>query len=204
MLKDIHDLVVFLKNQGQSGSHNPDEITNAVNMASRDLFNALKEEYERTKSVSELLSPFKETKKLLRVDDFSLPEDFETLTDIESSDGYPVDQLTDNEWSKRKRNPLLLPEIEYPVFRIMKGRLQVLPDDINEVEITYLRCPTTAVYAYIIHENGRDYIFDEEKTKDLEWNSSVKNRIILMTLTYLGIELKDEVLLQVKRFGNDI
>lgn len=207
MLKEIHDLVVFLKNQGQSGSHNTDEITNAANMASRDLFNNLKLEYEKTKMVSELLSPFKEIKTLTRIEEFKLPKTFETLTDIGALVGeetYPADQLTDNEWSKRKRNPLLSPEPEYPVFRFIQDRLQVLPEEIEEVEVTYLRKPIPAIYGYTTHENGRDYIYDADSTTDFEWGEAVKNKLIFMTLSYLGIELKDEVLLQIKQFSNEI
>lgn len=204
LLKEIHDLVVFLKNQGQAGSHNPDEIANAANMASRDLFNNLRQEYEKTNIISELLAPFKETGALKKVDEFALPESFETLTDIETKEGYPVDQLTDNEWSKRKRDPLLSPETEYPVFRMMNKKLQILPEDVAEVNITYLKKPNAAVYGYTIHSNGRDYVFSADNTTDLEWGEAVKNKLILMTLTYLGIELKDEVLLQIKRFGNEI
>ncbi len=67
--------------------------------------------------------------------------------------------------------------------------------DVDELKIDYLRVPVDAKYAYTII-NDRDILFDVGSSTDVEWYPLDHSALVIKTLQYLGVPLKDQILLQ--------
>jgi hypothetical protein len=59
IINEIHSFVKFLKNQGQNIYHTPEEIDDAINRASLDLFRQEIKVFEREQILTDTLRPFK-------------------------------------------------------------------------------------------------------------------------------------------------
>lgn len=91
-----------------------------------------------------------------------------------------------------------------PLVKLTGKNIDLKPvDNIDELTIDYLRIPADAVYAYTI-ANSRDIVFDEGNSVDVEWFPLDHSALILKTLQYLGVPLKDNILMQFPQMKTDI
>ncbi len=73
-------------------------------------------------------------------------------------------------------------------------RYKLFPNEPLALTIHYFREPLKPKYAYVIV--GREVIFDQSQSQDLEWNEGATNRIIIRALASLGIHLQEPSLVQ--------
>jgi len=96
------------------------------------------------------------------------------------------------------------PVMQRPIGKIFGSNLLVKPyNGVDSIFIRYLKLPTDTVYAYTI-ENGRDIVFNETGSTDTEYGPLEHTSLVIKTLRYLGISLKDEYLLQFENLKSDI
>jgi len=107
------------------------------------------------------------------------------VNDTYESNIKPVEILTDAEWGLRLRNSITTPSRNYPVARFMASTVEFNPVAISSVDWTYLRLPTTPVYAKK-EENGI-LVFDSASSTELDWGEIAQEDITYMILEDLGI-----------------
>jgi hypothetical protein len=91
-----------------------------------------------------------------------------------------------------------------PLAKVTENKIQIKPaSELNELKIDYLRAPVDAKFAYTII-NSRDIVFDEINSVDVEWKVLDHSALVIKTLQYLGIALKDQFLVQFDQMKNDI
>lgn len=83
LINDIHTFVKFLKNQGQNIYHTPEEIDNAINRASLDLFRQEEKVFELNQIVTDTLRPFKaKVEYNSAASSYDLPSDYIRATNV--------------------------------------------------------------------------------------------------------------------------
>ena len=92
-----------------------------------------------------------------------------------------------------------------PICRVSANdKLLIKPTSgIDEIRISYLKTPPNAVYAYTIISE-RDLLFDEGNSTDTIFKPEDQSALVLKTLQYLGVPLKDNILLQFEGMKPDI
>jgi hypothetical protein len=85
LINDIHNFVKFLKNQGQNIYHTPEQIDDAINRASLDLFRQEEKKFEEKQIVTDTLRPFKKLYEptLDGSGTYALPSDYVRMTNLE-------------------------------------------------------------------------------------------------------------------------
>lgn len=91
-----------------------------------------------------------------------------------------------------------------PLVKLSGGNISLKPvGDAGAFKIDYLRVPDDAEYAYTII-NSRDILFDEDNSTDVEWFPLDHSSLVIKTLQYLGVPLKDELLVQFEQAKRDV
>lgn len=83
LIDEIHTFIEFLKNQGQNIYHSPEQIDDAINRASLDLFRQEEKVFERSQIITDTLRPFKVKKSdYTGTSPFALPEGYIRATNV--------------------------------------------------------------------------------------------------------------------------
>jgi hypothetical protein len=196
---DIYRFVEFLRNQGQSRKYAPEEIQDALNRAVLDKYNYEFGRFEQTGRVTDSLQPFKRDSLIATpgAGKFNLPDDYGHYTNIfvvAGDDEYPVEfVVSDDEWGEFKRSDgLLTPTLDYAVANFANGQVRVLPATAAAIRLWYLKLPTDSIIAYNVQNNRP--VFTETGSVDPEFPQYDHNALVVQTLKYLGVELRDELL----------
>lgn len=199
IIQDIVKAVNKLSNRRQSRYFSVDEITEAINDAVLDMFNEGRSEFEKTQVVNDLLRVFK-TKATIELTEGEgdLPTDYASLTGFEDN----IDVVTDERWGEVKNDVICPADSDYPVLNVYGAKVRVLPNTISSVDINYLKKPTKAVYGKTLSENGRDYMFSEVDSTDVEIPAHRAPELLAKTLKYLGVSLKQTDLTQFELLKN--
>ena len=197
-IEALYNFILFLKNQGQSRYYTPEEVIDALNRAVMDVYENHYRIFQQTQKITDELRVFMVDEDV-DIDSgfFSLPELYRHMTNMsayKSTDEVPSTQLTEGEWVKKKGSSYLPATTDYPFHRIFSDKVEVLPNTVSKVRMYYIKKPTKAVYAYTM-VNGRP-VFDEANSTDVEFPEFVHNHLVVQTLKYLGVPLKDAVLMQ--------
>lgn len=188
-IKEFHGFIEFLKNQGQSRFHSPEQIDMSINAASSDKFNEEKERFESTSRIASTMRNFKKRKTITMASGTGdLPDDYDYHTNAYYQ-GKRVEILTEAEWADRIEDSLVGPDPEYPIVRI-GGDVEVLPNYIPNITLLYLSEPAKAKYGYEV-VNG-NVIHKPADDVELDWPKPAHIDIMLRSLTYLGIALRSE------------
>jgi hypothetical protein len=151
---------------------------------------------------SEALKPFLVETQNYVVDvdgKLSYPNNFVKLSDI----GYfnsitsryrPIEEVSHQEKYERLGDPIVAPELEYPIVIYENTFFQFYPIDLLNVEMSYFRLPVTPVYA-IKQENGID-VYDSATSVQFEWAEQYHNDLIRLLIGYLAPASKDSNLTQ--------
>lgn len=122
------------------------------------------------------------------------PANFVHLSDIgyynsDTSRYRPVEIISHGEKYERLSNYITSPSKEYPMVIYEYTYFQFYPINLLNVEMAYLRLPTTPVYA-IKQENDID-IYDPDNSTEFEWPEKYHPDLIRMIISYIAPSLKD-------------
>jgi hypothetical protein len=211
----IVDFIQFQCKKERGGFLSPEEVVNAINRASMDLFKekfGLPEEYQPGRPVPK--TPYEITQKLtddMRVfkkdaslvpssGSVTLPTDYVHVSKI----GYqPADAtkeevgfelVDDAQWHSRINRKTAAPSADYPVCNIKATTIEIRPKTLSNVKLTYLKLPTTAVWGYTL-VSGRPVYADtgglNGDSVDLDWPPDTHNDIITRACSILGLHILD-------------
>jgi hypothetical protein len=201
-LLDIHNLLDFYLRKSQAGFLSPEEKDRALNRAQIDYFNRLKPAYGSSQAVNDALKPFYKKSTFTNATSvggsITLPTDYLHLLvisvqimDAENRLRYiPVELVNVDELDYRLDSALTPVNVYNPVGVFDEsGKFQMYPDSPTAGTIRYLRNPTPCKFTYTA--TGRTITYDKTNSVQLEWNEPSTNKIILIALETLGVNLQD-------------
>lgn len=197
-ISDIHSFIDFLTGKGQTGYHSPEEIDDAVHVASRELFNEMRKVFEQTRIVTTDLIPFfsnPTTLSLSQSGQVAYPNGFKYAASFSGGPNKrPIKEIDKAMVANKINDPLCPPHQDYGICVYQKDYIQFYPINITGVEVTFLKEPIKPTWAYTI-SNGR-YVYDDASSVDIEWGEQNHNQIMMKAISHLGINLRENDLLQ--------
>jgi hypothetical protein len=106
----------------------------------------------------------------------------------------PVTILKDHEIGERIFSEIDSPTLKYPVCGFYDSFVQFYPKNIGRVTFTYLRIPTPPKWAFTTVNNRP--VYDAANSVDIESPDITHNEIAMRTLSYLGISIREQQLVQ--------
>ncbi len=198
-ISDIHEFIDFLTGKGQTGYHTPEEKDNAIHVASRTLFDEKKKVFELTREITNDLLPFLTDPTTLSLNGSGIatkPTNLKYLVALTAgASEKKVDEVDKAMLPDRRNSPLCPPSADYPICTFYNSTIQFYPVNITNVKITYLKEPVKPVWAYTIDEESERVVYDDDASVDIEWGEENHNEIIIKTMDYLGINLREGDLL---------
>lgn len=191
------------KNNGQHVS--PDEAIDAVRLASLDYFKEIKggklnnaNVYGRNRILDARLNPFRATVPISFVAGVgSKPEGLELIRELfVQFNGKPkrVRQVEEHRWADTFDNPLADGIDEDPIFCEDEKTISINPSTITGATMKILRQPKDPKWAYTL--TGRRPVYDPANSVDLEWDATEEAQLMMRTLSYLGLQVKDMTVIQ--------
>jgi hypothetical protein len=206
-IDSLYKSVQHFANKEQRGFISPSQFNDFVNRAVMESFMQKSQVFQSTQKISDDLRPFIKRVPLDVNSEGQVlyPEDYVHLSSIKyvkvtqvgkQTIKKPIElfPLDDNELGYRLNSRIVEPTKDYPVMVYYDGFIQVYPIDLQRVEITYLRKPVEAVWAFTI-VNGRP-AYDAANSVDVEFPFEVYNELMVKILSYVGINLREAALVQ--------
>ena len=221
-VNEVYKFVQFIANKDQDGGYiSPEEFNDAAKICQiqwvEDLYNNPQQYqygspvprvgYEATQKITDDLS-FLKVVSNLSVDAqgyATIPQDYNhasslryrfskmakgslSVTDVE------VVYVTDAAIGNRLSNPITEPKHRYPIYTQYATQLRIWPNDIAQVEFTYLRYPIAPVWAFT-EENG-SAVYDPANSVDFEVSEENTQDLSMRICSYLGMNLREADLVQ--------
>lgn len=221
-INELYKFVQFISNKEQSGYIKPSEFNMAVDRAQMQLFmerynNPAEYQpgrpvprvtYQQTQKISDDLKPFiRRTFVTLTngrmlwtdLDDYmhlsSVRAEFESTNNCGGTDIVKkgVRIVDDSELSHFLDSAILKPTGRYPVAAIYDGFLQIYPEDITEIEVTYLTRPNRPADGQFWKYTAVNGLpnFDLINSTNLNWSDELFNEIAIRILSFIGINLRE-------------
>jgi hypothetical protein len=133
---------------------------------------------------------------------FPLPSNYYTLEDdgvmnmTGDIEGAVIEPVTSSEIGYLKRSSVA-PSTTFPVYEKLGDAIAILPRSIDKVGVRYLRYPKPPKWTYRVI--GGSPIFDQSNPsyQDFEINNSEFTNIVIKTLFYFGINLREDQVIKV-------
>jgi hypothetical protein len=204
---DTHNFIAFIESKERGAFHTIEEIDMLLERAQMQRFGQYYELYGKNQplhdSLSTFLTKFQFTNATSPLGVITLPTDcmhisnaYTVVFDNKLSRSFTRDVLLVNEDEiNNALNSQLRPiSIDNPIGIRSGTLLTILPNTPQAGYINYLRKPLTPKYAYTM--SGRTVVYDSANSQNLEWSDAYVDSIILLVLSYIGINLNDEQLVQ--------
>lgn len=115
----------------------------------------------------------------------------------------PVDLVDDTEWIERCTSQIDPPSLRYPIARMIGTNIEVKPDTLNQLHLTYIKLPLEPWWNYTA--SGKTLTFAETGGSTTNPNSGVTagdstdftlaeaefNVLVWKMCSYLGIEIRE-------------
>jgi len=122
----------------------------------------------------------------------------QTIDGTPESLSRPVDVLREDQAADRLGNWIKRPTTKDPIAVVRKvttnDRMYVYPITIGAVDFHYYRLPEEPVFAYTISNDA--LVYNSEGSTEFEWPAQKHMDLARILLSYLGINLEHELLLQ--------
>ena len=126
------------------------------------------------------------------------PSDYEHIVGTAYTvSGSTVNEITfvnDDEFVSALMSQLRPVSLMSPIAADRNNGFQIYPSQLQIGFFTYLKRPATPVYAYT--QAGRDITYDAAGSTQLEWGDVYINNIIARALSYAGVNMDEQGILQ--------
>jgi hypothetical protein len=196
-IDDMHKMILWIKNQYQSGDQSPEQMDSAINAAITNRFNENKRMFEASGYISDSLAPFKTFANVTITSGFgNKPSNYAYRTNAEYA-GVEVEIVPESEWVNRKNDPVDVPSATYPICAI-REQIEVYPTGLTPLKLYYLRKPATVVWAYT--SSGDDLIYDSGNSVDCDFPEDCHVDIICRACVFLGLPLDQDMMVRLKAY----
>lgn len=206
-INDFYKSVQSFANKEQRGFITPSEFNDYASRAVMESFMQKSMAYQSTQKISDDLRPFIKP-VTLDVDaegKVLYPTDYVHLSSVKYIKVTTVGKTTvktpieltpvdDNELAYRLNSRIVKPSKDYPILTYYDSYMKVFPIDLKRVELTYLRQPVTPFWASTTVNNRP--VYDAANSVNIEFPFEVYNELLVKVLSYVGITLREGVLMQ--------
>ena len=224
----VYQRVLFLANKDQRGYITPDEFNSFAHQAQLEIFESYflkkfqtnqapmtSDDYsDVAMNVDEKIEVFTNMQNVARttigamgsvVNGYAYPDNFYRLAHVSimGPQGFPVmaDEISHRDAHYVNLSPLTRPTVTQPVFSRYEGGVIVFPDTelMETVMMTYVRIPTTPVWAYSMDTptgtpmfvpSGSTVPGQVGTTQDFELHPSDEQELVYKILTMAGVTIK--------------
>jgi hypothetical protein len=218
-IKVVHDIILFYLNKAQNGYVSHDEIDAVLDKAQLALFNqyhtnpklpsqAQAALYGESQRIDDALSAFKARYNFTNMDTpsgiITMPSNYLHLLSLYTTvynsqlgrniySGVQV--LSEEELIERLESQVIPVSLEDPIAIMnSQNRIQLFPEQGQTGGVYYLRRP--AVPAFVYTQSGRTITYNQGGSTQLEWRDFDINNIISIALSYYGLNLSSQEVMQ--------
>lgn len=224
-IQDVHNVILFYLNKNQNGYISHDEIDMVLDRAQmvqfNDYFNNPKiyrpdnqspvMGYGESQRINDALSPFKSSYTFTNTNTpsgiLTLPADFMYLLSLYTTVYVnqigrnvvnPVTVLNEEELVIRLESQVIPVTVDDPICIMNSNKkIQLFPDIPQAGKVFYFRRPVPPKYNYTADiTNPRKFNFTLNGSQDLEWGEGDVNNIIIKALSFYGINLSAQDIVQ--------
>lgn len=218
-INDVHRVILFVLDKEQNGFISHEEIDDQLDRAQMVLFNqyfnnpklpaaAQPQIYSENQRIHDSLAPFKDKYTFTNIDTpsgvLTLPAGFMHLLGMYTSvfnaglgrNVYSAVQvLNEEELIERLESQVIPVSADDPICIMNKeNKIQLFPETAQSGAVYYLRRPVKPVFGYT--SSGRVITYSSGSSTQLEWKESDIQNIIVIALSYLGINLSSADVVQ--------
>lgn len=225
-LKVVHDTINFYINKEEGAYLSPAQIDDVLDRAQMALFNqyhtnpkipskAQSELYGESQRIDDALSQFKEKQTFNNAQTqtppgvITLNTDYQHLialytTSYNNSLGRnvysSVEVLVEDELIDRLESQVV-PVSSDPIAVMSKqNKIQLFPEVPSSGAVYYFRRPAKPVFAFT--QNGRVITYNQSGSTQLEWKDMDINNIISIALSYYGLNMSNQNIVQFAELKN--
>lgn len=220
-IKVVHDIILFYLNKEQQIYLSHQEIDAVLDKAQLVLFNQYHTNpklpgkvqaavYGESQRLDDALSPFKDKYTFTTSDSASgiitLPANYQHLLSLYTTqynnqlgrNVYSAVQVLNEEELIERLNSQVIPvSAEDPIAIMNKqNKIQLFPEVPTNGGVYYLRRPVAPVFAYTQQPNSRVVVYNQAGSTQLEWRDVDVNNVISIALSYYGINMSSQEVMQ--------
>lgn len=201
----LYETIAQRAKTGTSGYQSKDEFNRDIASVQTSLMGLLCPLYDSSQAVRDLLSPFVEPLALTTnaTGVVAKPSDYFQMAALSIS-GFPVNLVAANERFMLQFVPSRRPsagENRY-FYYLESDNINVLPSDSAFSLVgTYIREPDEASIDFTVTSTDDDDYIEVTSVDDLEWPERAFNLFVCMMLQNLGLEQKEQLLLEFSNLG---
>jgi hypothetical protein len=207
----VYRTVLLILNKEQRGYMTPDEFNKTANQVQLEIYLKYFEDLNqllrvpqadldyasRIALLDEKISIFKTSNNINYTSNgFSLPSDLQELGSVVYNN-IEIQRVQRSEYYNLLKSDLTIPSETYPIYLYENAYVKVQPDSIiDNVVANYLRAPTVAAWGFTVESLG-NYKYKSELSTNFELHASEQTELILRTLEYAGVIIRDPQVIQI-------
>jgi len=209
-LQEAHNFLNFWINKHTGGWYSPDELDDIIDRGQMSYFSDLILKYGTSQRLRDSLSPFKESYAFTTGDTpggvITIPDNKNFLYFL---DGYVT--FTDSNYTFPQRE-IVFPNEDERVRKLQSqidpvttssplgewigdGVIQLYPQSPNIGRLNFYRRPLKPNFVYSVI-SGRVIVYDSGLSQNLEWKEGDHTKVLLKSLSHMGINLREEDVMQ--------
>jgi hypothetical protein len=106
-----------------------------------------------------------------------------------NSQKIEIEEVNNNEWYTMQSAPLTRPTLSRPVYVNRQDGLNIHPNTIEDIDISYIRRPVTAQWAYVVVNDKA--LYNDNMSVDFELHASEEPELVHRILAFSGIAIKN-------------
>lgn len=185
----IYNTIQQTLRKNRQGVLRASEVEMAINIGISNFFEKQLRLFRVSGFVPSPLEPLITTSTLTLTDgQVDVPEDFakEVTFWVTTVNGAPAEFMNISEFIDRQTSVILPPTEEDPIGTVAGGVISVRPQNIDEIEFTYIARPIEVDIATTV--NGRVLIYDDVNTTDTNIRPEYAPDITKEALMFLGVQ----------------
>ena len=111
-----------------------------------------------------------------------------------NSQKIEIEEVNNNEWYTMQSAPLTRPTLARPVYVNRQDGLNIYPDTIEDIDISYIRQPVTVQWAYVVVNDKA--LYNDNISIDFELHASEETELVYKILKLAGVNLKNSEVVQ--------
>lgn len=211
-ISEIHDFIDLITSKERGGFNTIEEVDSALDRASLTLFEFYRKVYAKSIEAKEALSPFRAKYDYTTngTGEISISSGFDFVhllamdvmqNEPDAPSGfnpdrrYPVMFPNEDELADRLNSQIKQPTRTSPIADILGvGWYNLYPEVVHSGTIYYLTRPNKPVFGYT--QSGRSIVYNPLTSTQLQWTEPYLNKVIWISLRYLGVNLDNDKLVQ--------
>lgn len=215
MIDSIYNVVQIILNKNDRGVITPDRFNEIANAAQLKIYSEIpndirlainrKNRGNNDTTLNYLrneIDKFNLSVELVRDTDspyyFSIPDD---LMEIDSvySNGRRIEYIDNGKALMYINSPISSPSETYPIYVMKSGKINVYPETIKSIILSYKRNIKPPKWTYIPISGKAMFNISDPTYQDFELGEYFFYRIVTEMLTYLGLHLKEQEVIQISQ-----